>query len=107
MVRTRKSSKEMRVAVVGGNGFVGKSLLARLDELGMTACILDIIPPPPHSTNKFYRVDITDSKQVTGDDASLDHNFDEALMYMYMCCRFKMLWTTSAPHVWCTWQGGA
>ena len=62
----------MRIAVVGGSGFVGKHLLTRLRALDIPACSLDISPPPPvqqadqdaDDPSKHYQVDITDLQQV-------------------------------------------
>ena len=56
--------ESMRVAVVGGGGFVGKHLLTRFRVLGIPACSMDITCPKDLDDSKSYRVDVTNLQQV-------------------------------------------
>ena len=72
------------MAVVGGGGFVGRALLARLalgspvqqservrervrEEVPVEAlCVLDLLPPASScDAVKFYRVDVTEREQAS------------------------------------------
>lgn len=84
-----------RILVTGGNGFIGRALVARFAELGFDVICADIDDRPFRNDVKFVKLDIRDRKAVIRACAGMDSIIHNASLVHTKKNREEDIWAVN------------